>query len=104
MWNFILILIAAVASIAITVMSFNAHNAMKRLHKSFPDVNEGFIEEQRNRIMSLMLVGVALCGVVIITNIPSFAITYSVLHAIAIIIGSIAYAVACPWIIKKIRA
>ncbi len=104
MWNFIFLVIAVVASVAIAIWGFKAQAAMTRLHKSFPDISETFMEAQRNRTAFLVLTGVALCGVVIIINIPSFAVQYSIWHGITIIVGSIVYSVMLPLIIKKIRA
>jgi hypothetical protein len=100
----IFLVIAVVASVAITVWGFKAQDAMMQLHKSFPDISESFIRAQRNRTAFLVLMGVALCGVVIITNIPSFAVKYSIWHGSSIIVGSIVYSVMPPLIIKKIRA
>ena len=104
MWNLIFLVIAVVVSVTIAILGFKAQAAMTQLHKSFPDVNEKFIKEQKKHIMFLMLMGVALCGVVIIINIPSFAVQYSIWHGITIIVGSMVYAIICPVIIKNIRA
>ena len=104
MWNFIFLVIAVVASVAIAVWSFKAQAAMVRLHKSFPDISETFMQAQRYRTAFITLTGVALCGVVIITNIPSFAVKYSIWHGSSIIVGSIVYSVMLILIIKKIRA
>lgn len=105
MWNFIFMIVALVASVTITVVSLKAQAAIKQL-KSFTSVDEDFIKVQNVRITYLMLTGLWLCGIVIITNFPTFEVKYSMWHGLYVFTSSMVYAVSFPLCIniKMIRA
>ena len=104
MWNLIFIVIAIVTSGIFTVTSLKIQGALTDLYKNVPGINPDFLEDQKKQIIFMVKIGLILCGMVIMSNLPIFGVAYSMGHGILIASGSVIHAILFAIIIKKIRA